>query len=304
MGVRGSAKGATSASLASAAPADETIDSDQIHSRFEVDFYKEIRHVLSKVQFNTIFYSYIAFVALSISLSTYNWILDNLYTIPPNIPFYEKLLSITSFMVNGTFTITHLPYIPSLFLGISYVSPEMCVTLDPECNSYAHENRLFLWIQFALQLFTSVGGPNMRAGLSQEISIGLSFILLYNFFNLTTSNSSKTKIDSHIVSMVIALCVPGFLTVGLLHVKLIGFVIAVALEFIIPGAFSLLTAKGRLILLYSFLICVISLLIETIGCVSHWHVVFDLLFWQVLGSVVDIVILSPRPGRFLLSETE
>ena len=81
-------------------------------------------------------------------------------------------------------------------------------------------------------------------------------------------------------------------------------VIAIALEFIIPGAFSLLTTKGRLILLYSFLICAISIFIETIGCISQWHVVFDLLFWQVLGSVVDVVILSPRPGRFLLSETE
>ena len=284
-----------------AAPAeDETLECEQIHSRFEVDFYKEIRYVLTSFQFNFIFYSYMAFVGLSMAITTYNWSLDESYTTTPNLPIYEKPFSVTPFVEKRSSAIAHLPYVPSLLLGISYASPEMCVTLDPECNSYAHENRLFLWIQFALQLFTSVGGQNLTDGLSQQISIGLSFILLYNFFNLTTSNSSKSKVDSHIVSMVIALCVPGFLTIGLLPVMLVGFIVASSLEFIIPGAFSLLTPKGRLILLYSFLTYTVSLLIETIGCVSHWHVVFDLLFWQVLGSVIDVMILSPRPGRFLL----
>jgi hypothetical protein len=179
----------------------------------------------------------------------------------------------------------------------------MCETLNPECNSYARDNRLFLWIQFALQLFTSVVSLDTRAFLSDEISIALSYILLYNFFNLTTPNVSKNTIDTQSVSLVIALCASGFLAVGLLPVILVGFILAISVEFIIPGSFSLLTQKGRLILLYSFLTCMVSLLIETISCVSDdcpWHVVFNLLFWQVLGSVVDVVILTPRPGHLLL----
>ena len=291
---------------------DETLECEQIHSRFEIDFYKEIRYVLTSFQFQAIFYSYMGLVVLSMAITSYNWSLDESYLdilTTPNLAFCEKPFSVTPFMAQGASAIAHLPYVPSLLLGISYASPEMCATLNPECNSYARENILFLWIQFVLQLFTSVGGhmiPNPRAVLSQEISIALSFILLYNFFNLTTPNNSKNAVDSQTVSMVIALCVSGFLTVGLLPIMLVGFAVAVSIEFIIPGAFSLLTPNGRLVLFYSFLTCAVSLFIETIGCnwlfsdECPWHVVFDLLFWQVLGSAVDVVILSPRPGRFLL----
>jgi hypothetical protein len=232
------------------------------------------------------------------AITSYNWSLDEYSITTPNLPFCEQ-----SFVAQGASAIAHLPYIPSLLLGISYLSPGMCETLNPEFNPYAHDNRLFLWVQFAIQLFTSVN----RAFLSEYISITLSYILLYNFFDLTTPTVSKHAIDSETVSLVIVLCASGFLTVGLVPVTLVGFIIAISVEFIIPGAFSLLTHKGRLILLYSFLTCVVSLLIETIMCNDDecpWHVIFNLLFWQMLGSVVDVVILSPRPGRLLLSETD
>ena len=282
---------------------DETLEYESIHSRFEVDFYKEIRYVLTSFQFQVIFYSYMSLVALSMAITSYNWSLDESYVTTPTLPFYEKSFLVTPFLAQRASAIAHLPYVPSLLLGISYFSPEMCETLNPECNSYAYDNRLFLWIQFALQLFTSVVSLDTTAFLSEEISIALSYILLYNFFNQTTPNVSKNAIDTQTVSLVIALCASGFLTVGLVPVMLIGFINAISVELIIPGAFSLLTQRGRLILLYSFLTCVVSLLIETIGCVSDecpWHVIFNLLFWQVLGSVVDVVILSPRPGRFLI----
>jgi len=282
---------------------DETLEYEQIHSKFEVDFYKEIRYVLTSFQFQVIFYSYMSLVALSMAITSYNWSLDESYMTTQTLPFCENPFSVTPFMSQGASAIAHLPYIPSLLLGISYFSPEMCETLNPECNSYARDNRLFLWIQFALQLFTSVVSLDTRAFLSDEISIALSYILLYNFFNMTTPNVSKNTIDTQSVSLVIALCASGFLTVGLLPVILVGFIVAISVEFIIPGSFSLLTQKGRLILLYSFLTCMASLLIETIGCVSDdcpWHVIFNLLFWQVLGSVVDVVILTPRPGHLLL----
>jgi hypothetical protein len=178
-------------------------------------------------------------------------------------------------------------------------------------SEYARENRLFMWVQFALQLFTSVGGhmiPNPRAVLSQEISIAISFILLYNFFNLTTPHRSKQLIDAETVSAVILIAVAGFLAVGLMPIIVIGFAVAISLEFVIPNAFGLLTPDARLALLYPFGACAVALLIETFGCnwlmqnVSSncpWHVVFDILFWQVLASAVDVVVLSPRPGRFI-----
>ena len=53
---------------------DETLECEQIHSKFEIDFYKEIRLVLTKFQFHTLFCLYIAFVILSMGIT--NWRLD------------------------------------------------------------------------------------------------------------------------------------------------------------------------------------------------------------------------------------
>ncbi|MFY7729256.1 MAG: hypothetical protein ACOVRN_07050, partial [Flavobacterium sp.] len=62
---------------------------------------------------------------------------------------------------------------------------------------------------------------------------------------------------------------------------------------------------ARLALLYPFGACIVTLLIETLGrtCnVCPLYPAFDILFWQVLASSVDVVILSPRPGRFIKSD--
>lgn len=288
------------------------------YSTFQLDFNKEIHTIFTSPEFNTLFNLYAGLVILSISATTYNWVSENesyveiMYT--PNLPFCEKPFAITPYIAQGASAIAHLPYVPALFLGISYASPEMCYTLNPECSEFAHENRLFLWVQFALQLFTSVGGhmiPNPRAVLSQEISIALAFILLYNFFNLTTPQKSKQLIDAKTVSMIIAMSVAGFLSVGLIPIIFVGFGVALSLELIVPDAFGLLTPDARLALLYPFAACVGTLLIETVGCnwlmsnissTCPWHVAFDILFWQVLASSVDVVILSPRPGRFITNE--
>ena len=298
---------------------DEDESEDEIleynYSTFQLDFHKELQNIFTCPQFKILFNLYAGLVILSISAATYNWFDNNESYIEIastlNLPFCEKPLAITPYMAQGASAIAHLPYIPALFLGISYASPEMCPTLNPTCSEYANENRLFLWIQFALQLFTSVGGhmiPNPRAVLSQEISIALAFILLYNFFNLTTPYRSKQLIDAKTVSMIIAMSVAGFLSVGLIPIIFVGFGVALSLELIVPNAFGLLTPDARLALLYPFGACVGTLMIETVGCnwlmanVSAscpWHVAFDILFWQVLASSVDVVILSPRPGRFI-----
>ena len=302
---------------------DETEDEDDDvcesnYSTFQIDFNKEFQMIFTSPEFKTLYNLYAGLVLLSISAATYNSFTANESYVEiistPNLPFCEKPFAITPYMAQGASAIAHLPYVPALFLGISYASPEMCDTLNPEFSEFASENRLFLWIQFALQLFTSVGGhmiPNPRAVFSQEISIALAFILLYNFFNLTTPQQSKQLIDAQTVSMIIAMSVAGFLAVGLMPIIFVGFAVAVSLELIVPNSFGLLTPDARLSLLYPFAACVGTLLIETIGCnwlmsnVSAncpWHVAFDILFWQVLASSVDVVILSPRPGRFITAE--
>lgn len=141
----------------------------------------------------------------------------------------------------------------------------------------------------------------MTNSLSRDISMALSLMLLYNFHNITTPTRS---IDARTVSMVIALSVAGYLAVGAIPIIVIIFAMAILLETIIPDSFGLLTPDARLMLLYPFVACAVTLLVETIGLSATypWHVVYDILLWQVLGSTVDVVILSPRPGRFIMAE--
>jgi len=271
------------------------------YSTFQLDFNKEFQMIFTSPEFTTLFNLYAGLVLLSISAATYNWFaMNESFASNPEL----QLFAITPYVARSTSAIANLPYIPALFLGISYASPEMCDTLNPLRSEYANDNRLFLWIQFALQLFTSVG-PNPCAAFNQEISTGLAFILLYNFFNLTTPNQSKQLIDAKAASIIIAMSVTGFLSVGLMPILFVGFALALSLELVVPNAFGLLTPDARLALLYPFGACVLTLLIDTLRCMGNvcpLPVAFDILFWQVLASSVDVVILSPRPGRFITIE--
>jgi hypothetical protein len=50
--------------------------------------------------------------------------------------------------------------------------------------------------------------------------------------------------------------------------------------------------------------CVIAsttvMLIESIDAGKNEGLAFNLIFWQVCVSVVDIIILTPRPGKFIM----
>jgi hypothetical protein len=80
-----------------------------------------------------------------------------------------------------------------------------------------------------------------------------------------------------------------------------------------PDAFGLITLDGQNILFSIFALASSVLVMETLGCdwfmenVSlnyPYHLLFDLLFWQVLGSAVDVIIMSPKNGHFVLEDTQ
>jgi hypothetical protein len=60
------------------------------------------------------------------------------------------------------------------------------------------------------------------------------------------------------------------------------------------------------VLLATFVPTIGILAIETLGCEflqgvnlnAPWHLAFDLLFWQVVGTTLDVTLLTP-PGIFL-----
>ena len=232
----------------------------------------------------------------------------------PNLPFCETPYAVTPMMAQGASALAHLPYVPAFLLGISYGSPETIPMLDSNNNiygKYAENTRQLLWTQFALQLTTSVGGhmlPNPRAVLNQETSIIMAFYFLFSFLELTTPKKSKFLFKQKSFLIFTSLFMIGYFVIGLMPIIFTGFITTILLSFVIEDAFGLITAQGRTILLATFAPTAIILLIETASCswlltnVSvqvPWHLVFDIMFWQVVGSVIDVIVISPRPGKFL-----
>ena len=230
----------------------------------------------------------------------------------PNLPFCETPFAMTPYMAQGASAMAHFPYVPLLLLGVFHASPELIPSFTSK--NAGKINRL-LWIQTALQLFTSVGGhmlPNPRMVLNQEISISIAFAFLYWFFDITTSDKSKWKIDFGAFASVAMLSIVAYLRFGIMPIIFTLFIAAVALSYIIQSAFSLLTAHSRKLLLSIFVPTAIVLAVETVACdwlltnvsvLLPWHLLFDILFWQVLGSAIDVIIISPVPGRFMLDDT-
>ena len=224
----------------------------------------------------------------------------------PNLPFCEAPFAMTPYMAQGASAMAHFPYVPLLLLGIFYASPEIVPTF---VGPTAGKIKKLLWVQTALQIFTSVGGhmlPNPRMVLNQEISISLAFVFLYLFFDFTTAD--KWLIDFGAFASVTVLSITGYLCFGLMPIIFTLFIVAVSLSYMISSAFGLLTDYSNKLLLSIFIPTSIILAIEIAACdwlqsnISYllpYHLLFDILFWQVLGSAIDIIIVSPVPGRFL-----
>ena len=229
----------------------------------------------------------------------------------PNLPFCEAPFAMTPYMAQGASAMAHFPYVPLLLLGIFYTSPD---TIPSFVGDKSNQIRNILLVQTALQLFTSVGGhmlPNPRMVLNQEISIAVAFLLLYSFFDLTTPEKNRWIIDFGTFASVGFLSIVGYLWFGLMPVIFTVFAASLAMSYTIKDAFGLLTPYGKSTRLYIFVPTATVLAVETVACdwllanVSYllpWHLLFDILFWQVLGSAIDVIVISPVPGRFMVDD--
>jgi len=229
----------------------------------------------------------------------------------PNLPFCEQPFAMTPYMAQGASALAHMPYIPLFLLGVA----NACPGIIPAMDSPSHDVRGFLWSQTMLQLFTSVGGhilPNPRMVMNQEISILLAFVCLFRLLELTTPSKSKELVNWRLCAAFGLSSVVCYLTVGLMPVIFTCFIAAITMGTYVEGAFGLLTPRGNKVLLAIFLPTALVLVVESTSCewlqtnVSSyipWHLLFDVLFWQVLGSALDVIVISPRPGIFLLSDS-
>ena len=296
---------------------DETERTDRNVSNFFRSFYDDISaNFVFKPKYEWIvainFYFFVSgLFAVYISVQPF---IDYEQAMTPNLPFCETPFAVTPYMAQGASAMAHLPYVPVLLLAIGSVSPETIPTLDNKANHRAHKVKQLLWIQTALQTITSLGGhmlPNPRVVMNQEISISIAFLLLYSFFDLTTPERSKWIVDYNAFVAVAAMSIYGYVYFGLIPVIFTVFASSLALSYTIKGAFGLLTPYSRLTLLYIFVPTATVLAVETVACdwllanVSYllpWHLLFDILFWQVLGSAIDVIVISPVPGRFMIDD--
>jgi len=311
---------------------DEDIDED-IDENADQDQAPEFDNLQDYIDWDKCLFTFIYFsvmvsnvFALYLFLSFVNTIVPSVQTAlisyvdlatTPNLPFCEAPFSVTPLMAQGASALAHLPYVPAFLLGLSYESPETIPMLDPNNNiygKYTENTRQLLWTQFALQIITSIGGhmlPNPRAVLNQEMSIILAFSFLFSFLELTTPKKSRYLFKQKSFVIFTSLFMLGYFVIGLVPIIFTGFVATVLLSFVIEDAFGLITVQGRTILLATFAPTAIILLIETASCswllanVSNevpWHIAFDIMFWQVVGSVIDVIVITPRPGKFLLMD--
>jgi hypothetical protein len=284
---------------------------DNIHSclSFDYSIQSQLLQIMVSIPFivGTISYGVVYFKKYLNELAS-SYIQEAL---TPNLPFCEEPFAMSPYMAQGASALAHLPYIPLFLLGVSYMCPVIIPTLQ---STYSKEIKSFLMFQSMLQLFTSIGGhilPNPRVVMNQEISILLAFVCLFKILKLTTSSKASELVNLNVFSTVAIVSVVCYLTIGLMPVIFTCFAVSLGLGIYIKDAFGLLTDYGKNVLLATFVPSACVLVLETFGCswlqtnistVVPWHLVFDILFWQVMSTTVDLVVISPRPGLFLLED--
>ena len=296
---------------------DETERDDRSVSNFFTSFYDDVSsNFVFKPKYEWLvainFYFFVS--SLFAVYMSFQPLITFEQVMTPNLPFCETPFAVTPYMAQGASAMAHLPYVPVLLLAIGSVSPETIPVLDNRTNPRAHKIKQLLWIQTLLQTISSIGGhmlPNPRVVMNQEISIAIAFLLLYSLFDLTTPEKTRRIIDFSSFATMGFFSIVGYLWFGLMPVIFTVFAASLAMSYTIKDAFGLLTLYSRTTLLYIFVPTATVLAVETIACewlltnVSYllpWHLLFDILFWQVLGSTIDVIVISSVPGRFMIDE--
>ena len=269
---------------------------DYPHSRLDFDFYKYLDdHDLCRtIVLGTYCLSFIAMIGV-MSYPLYEWVLESYTANSSSIVLYT-----TSIQSECSRFLAHLPYIPSFLLGISYTYPDTISSLNVNINHDAHLVRMFLWFQFWLQAFASVG-RGLGTILFEEMVIMFGTSMVYTLFQLSSPTKTSELITVNRFSTVLCLLVSGYLLYGLNSTIFLIFGLIMTMYPFLQDAFSLITLDGYAIVVYTF-IPVISTYVISIAFPSI-QIVYDILLCQVMGSIVDFIIISPRPGMLMLGYT-
>jgi len=269
---------------------------DYPHSRLDFDLNKYIDEFDYRPLMLCVYGMCFVGMAGFMSYPLYELVLESYITNSSSIVLYSA-----SIQSECSRFLAHLPYIPTFLLCTSYAYPEIIDSLNVNTSSNAIMIRLFLWFQFILQGFASFG-RSLGPLIFEEMMLILGMSMFYIFFQLATPTKTARSIDIDRFATLLHVLVAGYLLYGLNTVSFIIFGLIVVLQPFVRDAFSLITSEGYTILLYT----AVPILITNVVCIviPATQIVCDILLFQVMGSVIDFILISPRPGMLLLGYTD
>ena len=222
-------------------------------------------------------------------------------------------------LAQGASALAHLPVFPVTVLLIAAASPEAIPALDDaQAGRSASEVKTILLVQSILQFITSIGHviPDPKVLFIEEISIAVTTIFLYRLVLFTeksgepSSKNGECQLTSwKAVGVIIMAQLSVYLVVGIVPLIFI-----VAVIYLLAGTvlrtslFGRFTGLARSCLATAFISTFAVLGAELASCEylqKHvdtflpYHVVFDFLFWQLNGSLLDLILITPSPGKWL-----
>ena len=210
-----------------------------------------------------------------------------------NLPFCESYYTFNPLIPQFASALAHFPFVPIILMSISNVAPSVIN------NIYNKEVRYFLNVQILLQIVSMIGHliPNPRIFLIQEISITLTILWLYTFCKLTSKDNllSYRVIYFPIIFLIISMYLIGLqLTINISSVT-IGFFLMFRCKIM-----DKLTLKSNYIVKSLFLLSFFILALENVYCENllsiskffPWHFIFDIVFWQIFSTTIDVIVLS------------
>lgn len=212
-----------------------------------------------------------------------------------NLPFCETPYALSPYVPQLASAAAHFPYIPMMMLGVLYGAPSVFGAQKDIIST----TKTMLCIQLVLQSSTCIGHiiPNPRSLLIQEVSILATMSYLIYVHHAFTDGVKYRFRTSLLISGVM---VGGFLACGLMPLIAISAVCVGTTVVLIPNAFDRLTSRSRRVLMGMMCFAIAELLVEESQCsrlmsISRtfpWHVLFDILFWQVIATIPPLILLS------------
>lgn len=230
------------------------------------------------------------------TLTIYEGVLENYYNTSKSMVVYNEPV------IYGTpQTISRLPYIPLFLLGIHYLYPEMLVVNNGSTIYRVNATNTFLWLQCITQLFVSFG--KFIGDIPFEMTnIALGLSMLYLFFILTTNDNTAGLINMRRFYTLSSLIICGRWLYGMTYTFFLGFSMVVSTGPFLKNSFELINSHGMNLLYYTGSVTFFVYVCYMFS--SSFEIIANIFVYQIFGSVIDLILVSPKPGKYWVVENE